>query len=49
MRTSIIENHAGVSLAEVLSFFQGRLYADHKYASLRNYYALSLSHKTRMM
>ena len=44
-----IENHASVSLAETLSFFQGHLYVYPKYASLHKYYALSLCHKIHKM
>jgi hypothetical protein len=44
-----IENHVSVSLAETLSFLQGHLYVDPKYASLHKYYALSLYHKIRTM
>ena len=42
-----IENHASVSLAAVLSFFQGHLCAHQKCAFLHMYHALSLCHKTR--
>lgn len=44
-----IENRASVSLAETISFFQGHLYVDPKYASLHKYYALSLYHKIHTM
>ena len=44
-----IENHASVFLAEALSFFQGHLYVDLKYASPHKYCALVLYHKIRMM
>ena len=43
---SPIENHASVSLAAVLSFFQGHLCAHQKCAFLHMHHALSLCHKT---
>jgi hypothetical protein len=44
---SPIENHASVSLAAVLSFFQDHLYDQQKCASLHRCHALSLCHKIR--
>jgi hypothetical protein len=44
-----IENHASVSLAATLSFFQGHLCVLQKCASLHRYHALSLCHKIRTM